>query len=184
VIRPLEHHSTSNRIGSPPILSLSVLHLSTAANCPLSQYSLHCSTQPGRSRQQCSRLQQQQPDWLSRYRLQIQAQAFWGSRSGGLDVSCSSDSEALYAYALDLARQENYGAARDAFEVLLMCHPDMCKAWVSYAQVSSVQQDSQKTRASHSSSHIVHRHFCIALSTPVCSCVSASPNLYLAIAYP
>jgi hypothetical protein len=68
--------------------------------------------------------------------MTVQAQAFWGSRSEGLDVSCSKpDHESLYALALDLARQENYEGARDAFEVLLMQNPHLCKAWVSYAQV-------------------------------------------------
>ena len=76
------------------------------------------------------------PNWLQQHRLRVQAQVFWGSRSEGLDVSCSkSDEECLYSLALDLARQENYEGARDAFEVLLMHNPRLCKAWVSYAQV-------------------------------------------------
>jgi tetratricopeptide (TPR) repeat protein len=41
----------------------------------------------------------------------------------------------LYEYALDLARQEKYDQARTAFEELLEQHPQMCKVWVSYAQM-------------------------------------------------
>lgn len=74
--------------------------------------------------------------WLLQHRVRVQAQAFWGSRSEGLDVSCSKpEDESLYSLALHLARGENYQGARDAFEVLLLQYPHMCKAWVSYAQV-------------------------------------------------
>lgn len=41
----------------------------------------------------------------------------------------------LYECALDLARVEEYRAARKVFEALLVRYPNMCKAWVSYAQM-------------------------------------------------
>eukprot|EP00878_Enallax_costatus_P002901 GHUV01003095.1.p1 GENE.GHUV01003095.1~~GHUV01003095.1.p1 ORF type:complete len:243 (+),score=73.17 GHUV01003095.1:136-864(+) len=41
----------------------------------------------------------------------------------------------LYEYALELARQEKYDQARTAFEALLEQQPNMCKVWVSYAQM-------------------------------------------------
>jgi hypothetical protein len=42
---------------------------------------------------------------------------------------------AAYEAALELSRQQRYGAAREAFEALVREHPGMCKAWVSYAQM-------------------------------------------------
>lgn len=44
--------------------------------------------------------------------------------------------EELYAVALELSRSRDYLHARSAFEVLLHARPALCKAWVSYAQVS------------------------------------------------
>lgn len=44
--------------------------------------------------------------------------------------------EELYDLALELSRSRDYIRARTAFEVLLQSKPTLCKAWVSYAQVS------------------------------------------------
>lgn len=43
----------------------------------------------------------------------------------------------LYVRALDCARRSRFEKAEELFEELLSCHPEMCKAWVSYAQVMS-----------------------------------------------
>jgi hypothetical protein len=43
--------------------------------------------------------------------------------------------EELYELALQLARSRDYVRARTAFEVLLSSSPQLCRAWVSYAQV-------------------------------------------------
>ncbi|GBF90047.1 hypothetical protein Rsub_02755 [Raphidocelis subcapitata] len=56
------------------------------------------------------------------------------ARAGGA-ASAYDDPDASYAVALELARAERYGAARDAFEALVRAHPHCCKAWVSYAQM-------------------------------------------------
>jgi ferric-dicitrate binding protein FerR (iron transport regulator) len=43
--------------------------------------------------------------------------------------------DAAYEAALELSRAQQYAAARAAFEALVRAHPNMCKAWVSYAQM-------------------------------------------------
>ncbi|KAI8474688.1 MAG: hypothetical protein J3K34DRAFT_517996 [Monoraphidium minutum] len=63
----------------------------------------------------------------------IRAFLMAGSRDGGAGDDSAAD--LAYASALELSRQQQYGAARDAFEELLRAHPDMCKGWVSYAQM-------------------------------------------------
>ncbi|KIZ02203.1 hypothetical protein MNEG_5750 [Monoraphidium neglectum] len=56
-------------------------------------------------------------------------------RGGGARDSTQAAADRAYEAALELSRQQQHGAAREAFEELLRAHPNMCKAWVSYAQM-------------------------------------------------
>lgn len=57
------------------------------------------------------------------------------ANEAGQQAQLQSKANHLYSAALDLARKQRYQEAEAAFENLLSEHPNVCKAWVSYAQM-------------------------------------------------